>query len=164
MCPCGGGGGALLQITFSSRDSSKKKSYLHIIRKQKSICIYHDCGTGRGRSDARILWLLVTLTFSLIFSTATILIFSLSLMFFPCTCATCATATGIMWLVNKDKLVAAGFTPGSQAQQAGVRSPAVAVAVVVVVKSIRGTSELPGAAGRRQVLLQLFEFVSRCVC
>ena len=27
---------------------------------------------------------------------------------------------GILWLVNKDKLVVAGFTPGSQAKQAGV--------------------------------------------
>lgn len=28
--------------------------------------------------------------------------------------------SGILWIVNKDKLVVAGFTPGSQAKQAGV--------------------------------------------
>jgi S1-C subfamily serine protease len=28
--------------------------------------------------------------------------------------------TGILWINNKDKLVVAGFTPGSQAKQAGV--------------------------------------------
>jgi len=33
----------------------------------------------------------------------------------PCVCV-----TGILWINNKDKLVVAGFTPGSQAKQAGV--------------------------------------------
>ena len=33
----------------------------------------------------------------------------------------CVTrVTGILWINNKDKLVVAGFTPGSQAKQAGV--------------------------------------------
>jgi S1-C subfamily serine protease len=31
-----------------------------------------------------------------------------------------ACVTGILWINNKDKLVVAGFTPGSQAKQAGV--------------------------------------------
>ena len=31
-----------------------------------------------------------------------------------------AAVTGILWINNKDKLVVAGFTPGSQAKQAGV--------------------------------------------